>query len=92
MAQKDKFKELELLERQMRQVAKIANDSTDYINKKTEQIEKRFKRINKQQQKYIKVQNSMLISEKQKKNIAIIAAISGWSIIFVFLFLWLIGG
>jgi len=91
MARNEKFTELELLERQMRQTVKIANDAVNTIEKKTTKIRKDFERINKYQVEYIGNQSKEIMKEQKKRLLANMAAISGWTIIIMFMFFWFIG-
>jgi len=91
MARNEKFTELELLEKQMRQTVKIANDAVNTIEKKTTKIRKDFERINKYQVEYIGNQSKEIMKEQKKRLLANMAAISGWTIIIMFMFFWFIG-
>lgn len=91
MARNEKLTELELLERQMRQTVKIANDAVNTIGKKTTKIRKDFERINKYQVEYIGNQSKEIMKEQKKRLLANMAAISGWAIIIMFMFFWFIG-
>jgi len=91
MARNEKLTELELLERQMRQTVKIANDAVNTIEKKTTKIRKDFERINKYQVEYIGNQSKEIMKEQKKRLLANMAAISGWTIIIMFMFFWFIG-
>lgn len=83
MARNEKLTELEILEREMRQTVKLANTAVKSVSE--------FKKIHNSQVKYINELSSQLMKEKNKFLYAMIAAVSGWAIIGVFTFFWLIG-
>lgn len=91
MVRNEKLTELELLERQMRQTVKIANDAVNSIEKKTNKIRKDFERISKYQIEYIGNQSKEIMKEQKKRLLTSIAAVSGWTIILVFILFWFIG-
>lgn len=98
MARNEKLTELELLERQMRQTFKVANDSAGLIEKKYNKMAKvsaklieDFERISKYQVEYIGNQSKELMKEQKKRFYTNMAAVSGWTIIITFMFFWFIG-